>query len=933
MATAFPECPGAARASSVYNRRKEKPLAAFLAPPSPTADDAGSDRRAGGEDPSDSGFSDSDEDSRDGGDLDAPSGCQSARDLGPERPSSASGPPKPRRPSTTPAALQASRMRRHSTHGSPAQTALLDGVRRQLGRRHQSFTLAGGEAPQPAAPSRQSRLSVGRREPQAGEAGGAVGSDARPQDDRRPRAEPSGSGNAEITASERASRMTTPGSPTIAETPKSREGHGSGKVPEISQRPKILSREDQSIASKSNANAPAWTAAFRKLQNEGGEIDRKVLPRALDIAGVLRPNAEWIAEIAGTVSACPALEPEEFFQLLRLYTAREIKERKEVFEKMCERGDKSGTLDQEEVISLLDSMGIDVMFHVLSEAFREVDARDRGRINVDAFDKLMDSLAARQCFTSTEHEDFHRIYQRHDRDSSGSVNKEDLVSILGWLGYAGEQERAEDAAQEVSGTTMTEREFIFCMRKVHEFEIQLIRDTVIAKDEQKDDRVPAQKLGDVLRLLGYLDPDSKAIKEVAEDLQIADENERLDLGDIWQFLIIYRKREGLSNAEDAELKEAFQRYDKAQKGEITGFEVSKLLRWLGYQLPHEVLQHFMNRVDVDESDSLDFGELRKLIRMHRERDLALMVEAFELQEPDFKGTIGKTKVLLALGHLGYMDNKASKDAEGLACEVEDKLELIPESEVKADRVDLKSFFGIASRASKASRRAFRKNGGFTSSQVTLLKEIFKRYDLNGSGSLCNKEIIILIEDVLPEMAHDTHMRPELIKLMKEADADGNGCLEFPDFLRLMRQFHEVQDRKRINKEQSAIKETGFSQTEVAGFRELFIVAAGDDCCGELSFEGVCNLIDGVTPLGDKYLNQLYKMFDEVVRSHKTKARPLTGPKSVLISLLKKDQVGTGEKAPGDKPEDKTMDFPEFLFLMKRLMDSDFAGIKARTKSK
>lgn len=968
MATAFPECPGAACASSVYNRRKEKKEKhlASMASPSGTTQST-EDRRE--DDLSDDGLSDSDPDSDAGaGDAEGlPQASQSAHELrlAPKPPDE---PRKPRRPSTT-GMLQPPRTRRHST-GSPNPTALLDGVRRELGSRNRNSIAVPEVGPRtsaapsprplppegsPKSPRRPSKQSADRRpskqsaadrvpvhlrqrpsfrecqnfgrggeQPSGqGGGGGAVGSDARPHQDDLSRREISGNG-LDVPGG-RTSRIASPGATTnstgfIASTERAglnsgSSNRGTATFRDTASRQSTFRDETAIVARKSAVNAKAWSAAFRTLKIDS-EVARDSLSKALDIAGFLDPNKTWIEEIVGEITNGDALECEEFYHFLRAYTARECRERREAFAELCD-GDLSGTLDPEEVSVLLGKLGVDVMFHVLSEVFREVD-EGFGRIDFDEFDEFMDILARRQFFTKNEYEDFRKIYARHDRDNTGAVSKEDLPGILGWLGYSSQDDLAAEAMAEVATSTFTEQEFIACMRKVHQCEIKLIRETFLPDPETGESTIPASKLDEVLRALGHAAPDHDAIHEVALDLDIKEESERLDVSDIWQFLIIFRTREGLNGAETTELKEAFQRYDKACQGEISSLEVGKLLRWLGYQLPYEVLQHFVNRVDVDESGALDFSELRKLIRMHRERDLDLMEEAFLAQEPDDNETISVKKAQAALGGLGYLDGKCSMLAAG--------------AEAKDGRMDVRSFLRVAVRASKASRRAFRKNGGFTSAQVDQLQLMFKEYDQTNSGSLCNKEIVLLIEDVLPDMAHDSDMRPELVKLMKDADTDGNGSLEFPDFLRLMRQFHDVQDRERVKKEQDAIKETGFNQNEVAGFRELFISACGDDGSGDLTFKAICNLIDGVTPLGDKYLHQLSKMFDEVTHGQRMKARPRTGP----IGLLKSSREKAGEAGAKEPSESKaqkapTADFPEFLWLLKKLMDSDFAGIRQRTQ--
>jgi len=698
-----------------------------------------------------------------------------------------------------------------------------------------------------------------------------------------------------------------------------------------------LLAEDAAFGKQARDLGAIWLDTFRKIKKDN-EVVREDLPRALEMAGFAKPKQEWVDEIFGKITTYSGLEVEEFVNFLRAYSAHEQRACAEAFAR-CENN--SGTIEKKEIAPLLRSLNVEPMQHVLNEAFREVKDKDSDFCDLQEFQHLMDLILKREGFTRREYEDFMRIYRRCDRDGNGGVDTKELIGILGWLGYAVEQEQAMKFMSEVDidgGGTMNEREFLMCMRKVREREMKRIYEIMCESDDDEDGKISGTELEKVLAGLGHQMPDRDAIQEAARDAGLHAMSMQLDLSGLWQFLTVYRQREGFNTAEAMEIKEAFERYDKDRVGEISSLEVGKLLRWLGYTLPYEVLQHFINRVDIDDSGALDLPELRKLIRMHREREQTLMQEAFRQQEAVEDGTISKEQAHAALIGLGHSDNR-DEHVEEDEDEASDDLFLVSEAlATVGNRVDLKTFMRIAVRASKAARKAFRKNGGFSTSQVAMMKHVFRRYDLDGSGDIDNKELIFLIEDILPEMAHDTNMRPELVRLMREADADGNGSLDFPDFLRLMRQFHELQDRERVAKEQTAIKETGFTQTEVAGFRELFIAAAGDDGSGQVSFEEVCNLIHTVTPLGDKYLHQLHAIFREVTggcrdgKRTQQKVRQYVRRQGLLQNLRERVEAG-GQKCDTPavtKVKQESADFPEFLWLMKRLLDSDFASIRERT---
>merc|ERR1712113_126807 len=111
----------------------------------------------------------------------------------------------------------------------------------------------------------------------------------------------------------------------------------------------------------------------------------------------------------------------------------------------------------------------------------------------------------------------------------------------------------------------------------------------------------------------------------------------------------------------------------------------------------------------------------------------------------------------------------------------------------------------------------------------------------------------------------------------------------------------LRNRERFNKEQIIIKETSFCAQEVESFRELFLTNC--DASGQLSLQAVMNMIDMISPLGEKYISEFRSFF------HAIKSRHM-------------HWNGCWDH----------IDFPEFLLLMHKLLDNNFACIKDKTSS-
>jgi len=647
------------------------------------------------------------------------------------------------------------------------------------------------------------------------------------------------------------------------------------------------------------AKEEVWRSVFAKLRDDG-ELHKDDLARALELCGFAPTNQEWIEEVFSELTQYTTLEETEFLTFTSRYQKRQHRAQEEAFIRCDANG--NGYVEREELAELLRSFGIEPMTHVLDEVLDEVDMDGQGSLDLAEFRQVMEILWVREGYTKKEYNSLMLVYRLFDRDSSGDIDARELRAITDYLGYSIDKASIQGIVDEVDvdgSGQINEREYLMCMRKVREREIQAVAKAARENDTNNNGTISMDELPQMFQVLGYDGPDLTAIRESAEAVGLDPEDKELDLCELWRLLTMYRTNEGLSMSEAARVQEAFSRYDKERCGEISTLEVGKVLRFLGYSLSFEVLQQFISRVDVDESGKLSIVELRKMVRMLRERDLNTYREAWVR----FAGTTGAATVEQAtevLSDLGLLDGLASGAGEAFLPE---EIESVSTSddEQKEKQVFYDGFLRAAFRHGTSKRERYKQNGGFTAIEVEQMRDIFKHFDFDRSGDICNKELICLIEYKFPEMAHDRDLRPKLLEIMHEVDADGSGSLDFQDFLRLMKQCRDLQDRERLQKEAIAISETGFTPQEVNDFRELFL--ACDDGTGELTLQNVTKMVNQITPLGDKYKAELATMFRSV--------------------------TGRQLRVEGQKDE---ADFPEFLWLMKQLLERNFANIQEKTRS-
>lgn len=441
------------------------------------------------------------------------------------------------------------------------------------------------------------------------------------------------------------------------------------------------------------------------------------------------------------------------------------------------------------------------------------------------------------------------------------------------------------------------------------------------------------------------------------------------VSEVYRFLEIFRQREGLTRDQADELDEAFLRYDQERAGEISITDVGKVLRWFGFPASFDLQRHLILEVDIDKSGRLDEVELKKLIRKFKEREVQRQQTAFE-EFCDQRSVVSEKDCMKILRRLGFQasseevkagvrrqqqrdlglsgsasassatisseesssssesEAESGSDSDGSQTEKERKS---MESETKSQSseeglataprrtsvvreagfIDLETFLEICLMLNNRAREDFRNNAGLTSEELEEMKRKFKKYDEDNSGSISNKELRKLLEDLYPDLSKDPKLRPSLIKLLEEVEVHAEGDLDFGDFIRLMRQFHDLRHKGLIAQEQRIVEMTGFGEEEVDEFRLLFMGKHVNEGISreEMTFLEFTKLIGSVVTMNERNTQELLQLFGEVL-----------------------DTCGTEYEESVPVSTTTTMIFPEFLLLMKKILEVDWGSIQDKSKA-
>merc|ERR1712232_1018636 len=336
-------------------------------------------------------------------------------------------------------------------------------------------------------------------------------------------------------------------------------------------------------------------------------------------------------------------------------------------------------------------------------------------------------------------------------------------------------------------------------------------------------------------------------------------------------------------------------HDSSLQPAVKPIDMPKVLRHMGFSLSYKAQQRLLARV---AKGNLSYGvqQVRKVVRMchdHRTNELRSAFMRFASSEFELLPNSVAPEVLRSVGGLdggqlsilGDSTKPRKSTAHGL-------MMMRQQLSNPGAGLSFTTFMRIARIHDEEARKAVREVGGFSKEEIKKLRVDFDEFDSDKSGEVDSDELMPLINKVFPGIGQDPHHRPLILEMIHEADEDGSGSLDFDDFLRLMRMVGDLEHKRMLQREEEVMDETHFSPHEVREFREIFSTHASRQ--DHITFPDTCELLRPVCALGDKNLAVLTELFNEF------------SEKSALL------------------------DFPSFLRLIHKVLETNFSDIKRRT---
>lgn len=626
---------------------------------------------------------------------------------------------------------------------------------------------------------------------------------------------------------------------------------------------------------------PKWEAAFDLLKVDG-ELHHDLISHALLLTCQHVPDPHWISDalrMTHGASVVSTVDLTQFCTFIRNYEAIEKTAAQEEFAKYDY--DQSGSVDRKELANLLQTMLVTPLPGVLDEVLAAVDLDGSGDLSVDEFVKVLRLMKNRGGFTDAETTALHTVFKKYDKDRSGEIDATELEQMLAWLGYPVTAKRAQALVREADSDgsgCLCEPEFMLVMRKFRNGEIGVFQEAFEAFSI--GGCIQIEDFSAIFSKLGYRNLVPGVLEELRSDIG-STAGAPIDFNTAWRMMQLFRARNGHSREDLKELQEVFQRFATAQTEFDEGVSLSEVelglvLRWLGFSPMLTWLQDLITENDADGSCELELSEFLKLMRRLREAELKAVQQVFD-QESDTNGMLPVTVLRRILTELNYLPS----------------LSLLKPvlQDYGASHADFQTLLRLLDQFRQNARTELRKNMGFNANEVRQYEQQFQAYtkNKNGDGIVDGRQLARLLEQLAPQAATDKKAHKQIAQVLSEVIATGDGGLTFPKFLQLMQVLSQKVDKQKLVKEQRAAS-GHFSRVEVKDLREVFRLYA---VLGELDMVNLRQLLRRFMRLGEGC--QLLTNLEDLVEA-------------------------------ADEDKNGTLDFPEFLSLLRRMQETNFGKI-------
>ncbi|CAK0807902.1 unnamed protein product, partial [Prorocentrum cordatum] len=380
--------------------------------------------------------------------------------------------------------------------------------------------------------------------------------------------------------------------------------------------------------------------AYRRFLTPGcPEMHKDDLQELVRHLGYIVLSPAIVTELANEITPYNDLDFDDVVRFVEKYARRECASFREIFD-MYDK-DKSGAISILELRSLMADMGFNPSKQLITEASRHLDYSENGELTFRELLHFFTVYRHTHGFCKSEIAELRETFETFTTER-GTASGMPLLSVARALIQAfGLQfedtavaitskviaRSSEDDPQADQNEILNFEEFLAFARALKEAEQEQYRREFVKHDADNSGVIEIEELQGCLRNLGH-EPTRGVIVEVLKEVDF-EEDGTLDMEEFYNFMLVFRDREGFMNQELVEMRQVFCKFDEDASESISVHELGAMLRYMGYTVTMGDLHMLIAQVDVDRSGDLDFREFIRLMRLHRRGELNRLRQIFE----------------------------------------------------------------------------------------------------------------------------------------------------------------------------------------------------------------------------------------------------------------------------------------------------------------
>jgi len=658
------------------------------------------------------------------------------------------------------------------------------------------------------------------------------------------------------------------------------------------------------------------------------EVHKDDLRSILEHLGYTNVIQEEVDKLASAVTDYSTMEQPDFITFVQRYAETEHHRFQAMFNEFDDDG--NGSLDEEELVKFLSSLGFTPLRKMVREALSMVDVDGDGVLDFPEVVLLLHVYRYSEGFTHSEIASLTSIFNKElkvNKDGTKAIAVEAtmlaniLMQFFGpvvaeWAkdlekevvrGGTSQKTKAEDGAQ-AAPAGVTQAECLLWARRLRDKEFEWYRKAFHDFDDDNSGAISMGELKAAIKHCGYTLPQKTIDQLLSTATERGEYNPdgdgEMDFDVFVHVMQILHEADGFNEKEMEEIQNCFDKFDEDGSGDMDVIELTDLLHYMGHMSKMDEVQMLVSKVDYNNSGTLHFREFLRLMRLHREDEVNVIRDVYEEHE-DENEMLNPSAVTMALNELAMDDaerrTEVPKLCDGRPKNFDDFVQMV--DDLRAVRV-----VGL------------RKRAGFNDVEMLRFRALFDRHDPSKNGYLAVAEVNKFLAE-LGFHFRTLEEQTELVQQLRDSRAvaaergvvDPNPAeVGFWVVIQLLRALFRRDDRQTLNKVARAAEQSSFSIAEVDQFREVFF-----------------NWYEKDSLFEDPEVRDEMEAED---KKELTKASIKRLLRSLGLSLNPKDREDLDYKITTFN-ERGQLDFAEFLRLMRWMMDSNFGNINHTAEQK